>query len=229
MEVEPSAWNAIAGAPAFRALQPDAISDLAARAIPRHFTTNTMLVGAGSTNESVYLVTAGRVDVVVYGDSRLMTLQVARRGDLVGDDTLFSGEPAIASSVACEPTAALVLPRAQLFAHLERFPSTAMQLIRDMTRRMRRANLAVADLAMNDAEGRFVQKLVRLAREDGVPRGDGVVLERRPTQQDVANLIGSRRETVSRLYNRFVQEGLLVPHGRRLLVTAAFLARARVA
>jgi CRP-like cAMP-binding protein len=70
-----------------------------------------------------------------------------------------------------------------------------------------------------------VRTLTRLAREDGVDTQSGLLLRRRPTQQDLANMVGTCRETISRTFTSMQKRGLIVPRGRALVLTRALLER----
>ena len=72
---------------------------------------------------------------------------------------------------------------------------------------------------------RLVRTLERLARQDGEETLEGLVLRRRPTQQELANMIGSCRETISRAFTSLMAQGLLVARGRSLLVTHRLLGK----
>ena len=73
-----------------------------------------------------------------------------------------------------------------------------------------------------------VATLERLANEavtseTGGRNAEGLVLERRPTQQELANMVGSCRETISRTFTSVIKRGLIVPRGRALILTRALL------
>jgi CRP-like cAMP-binding protein len=126
--------------------------------------------------------------------------------------------------VASEDTTLLVLTRDAFLEHLRARPETALNLLGELSRRLRRADETIANLALHDVHRRLVRTLERLAREDGEETPEGLLLRRRPTQQDLANLIGSCRETVSRAFTSMVKRGLMVPRGRALLLTKRLLA-----
>src|SRR5882762_9969095 len=81
-------------------------------------------------------------------------------------------------------------------------------------------------LALCDVNERLIHRLVGLAREEGASGPDGLVVRRRPTQQELANMIGSCRETISRAFNQLARDGLIIPRGRSLVVTPALIERA---
>jgi len=77
-----------------------------------------------------------------------------------------------------------------------------------------------------DVEERLRRTLIGLAADDGEQITEGLVVRRRPTQQELANMIGSCRETISRAFNQLARDGLIIPRGRSLVVTPALIERA---
>jgi CRP-like cAMP-binding protein len=94
-----------------------------------------------------------------------------------------------------------------------------------MAKRLRRADQTIAQLALCDVNERLVWQLVTLAREEGVNSPEGLLVRRRPTQQELANMIGSCRETISRAFNQLARDGLIIPRGRAMVVTPALMAQ----
>jgi CRP-like cAMP-binding protein len=169
----------------------------------------------------------GRVKVSIFGqDGREVTLSILRAGDALGEMSLFDGKPRSATCIALEPTALLAISRDDIVQHMAAHPSTALNLLGEMAQRLRRADQAIAQLAMCDVHHRLVHRLASLAREEGTEAPEGLMVKRRPTQQELASMVGSRRETVSRAFNQLARDGMIIPGGRTLLVTTALLARA---
>ena len=98
-----------------------------------------------------------------------------------------------------------------------------------MANRLRRADDSIAQLALCDVHERLDSPPDQPAREDGSETPQGLLRRRRPTQQELANMIGSCRETNSRAFNQLAREGLIVPRGRQLVVTAALIERSAAA
>jgi CRP/FNR family transcriptional regulator, cyclic AMP receptor protein len=165
--------------------------------------------------------------VVIFGESgREVTLSLLRSGDSFGEMSLFDQAPRSAHCMAIEPTTLLVLSREDLLRHMQAHSRTAMNLLGEMARRLRRADETIAQLALCDVNERLIHRLVGLAREEGASGPDGLVVRRRPTQQELANMIGSCRETISRAFNQLARDGLIIPRGRSLVVTPALIERA---
>jgi CRP-like cAMP-binding protein len=217
----------IARAPLFAALPISAIEDLTGRVAVRRVAVNAAVVAQDEPGESMFVIMSGRVKVVIFGENgREVTLSILRPGDSFGEMSLFDGAVRSANCVAIEPTTLLVLSREDLMRHVQAHPRTAMNLLGEMARRLRRADETIAQLALCDVNERLIHRLVALGREEGAESPDGLIVRRRPTQQELANMIGSCRETISRAFNQLARDGLIIPKGRSLVVTPALIEKA---
>ncbi|MCB9572534.1 MAG: Crp/Fnr family transcriptional regulator [Kofleriaceae bacterium] len=204
-----------------------AIEDLTGRVAVRRVPVNATVVTQDEPGDSMFVIMSGRVKVVIFGENgREVTLSLLRPGDSFGEMSLFDGSTRSANCVAIEPTTLLVLSRDDLMRHVQSHPRTALNLLGEMARRLRRADDTIAQLALCDVNERLIHRLVGLAREEGSESPDGLVVRRRPTQQELANMIGSCRETISRAFNQLARDGLIIPKGRSLVVTPALIEKA---
>jgi len=220
----------IARAPMFQSLPLHAIEDLTGRVAVRRVRAHGVVVSQDEPGDALFIIMSGRVKVVIFGENgREVTLSLLRPGDAFGEISLFDGSPRSANCIALEPTVLLILSREDLLAHISSYPQTALNLLGEMANRLRRADDSIAQLALCDVHERLIRRLISLAREDGSETPEGLMLRRRPTQQELANMIGSCRETISRAFNQLAREGLIVPRGRQLLVTASLIATTEAA
>jgi CRP-like cAMP-binding protein len=182
----------------------------------------------GEAGNAFHVIVSGRVKVVILGQNgREVTLSILKEGESFGEISLFDGDSRAAHCLALEPTEVAVLSREDLLQHLMRHPGTAVNLLAQMARRLRKADETIAQLALNDVHERLVWQLIALAEEEGNTVAEGLLVRRRPTQQELANMIGSCRETISRAFNQLAREGLIVPRGRSMVVTRALLEKNR--
>lgn len=210
----------------FSSLSPDAVADLAQRASIRRVPANGTVLTQDEPGDSMFLIISGRVKVGIFGENgREVTLSVLRTGQCFGEMSLFDGKERSANCITTEPTTLVVLHRQGLLQHIARYPSTALNLLGEMAGRLRQADENIAQLALCDVNERLVHRLVSLAKEEGTQSAEGVLVSRRPTQQELANMIGSCRETISRAFNQLAREGLIIARGRTLVVTDALMAR----
>ncbi len=209
----------------FSCLPKAAVADLAGRMTMQRLRAGMTVVHQGETGDTAYLIASGRIKVSALGDSgREVTLSLLRKGEGFGEMSLLDGRARSASCTALEPTVCLVLSRPQLAGHLSLFPATAISMLGEMARRLRRADESITQLALCDVNERLVHKLVRIAQDEGVDIAEGRLVRKRPTQQDLASMIGSCRETISRAYGQLVRDGLLLSRGRSVVVTKKLLA-----
>ncbi len=216
----------IARAPLFAQLPISAIEDLTARIAVRKVVVGSSVVTQDEPGDAMFVIMSGRIKVVMFGESgREVTLSILRAGESFGEMSLFDQGPRSAHCLAIEPTTLLVLSRDDLMKHMQAHPRTAINLVSEMARRLRRADETIAQLALCDVNERLIYRLVALGREEGASGPDGLVVRRRPTQQELANMIGSCRETISRAFNQLARDGLIIPRGRSLVVTPALIER----
>jgi len=217
----------IARSALFAQLPLAAIEDLTSRVVVKKVAVGQAVVTQDEPGDAMFVIMTGRIKVVMFGESgREVTLSLLRGGDSFGEMSLFDQGPRSAHCLAIEPTTLLVLSRDDLMKHMQAHPRTAINLVSEMARRLRRADETIAQLALCDVNERLIHRLVALGREEGASSPDGLVVRRRPTQQELANMIGSCRETISRAFNQLARDGLIIPRGRSLVVTPALIERA---
>jgi CRP/FNR family transcriptional regulator, cyclic AMP receptor protein len=216
--------NLLASTAIFRGCTPQAIDDLVRRIQVRTRPAETTVVAEGEPGDSLFVIAGGKVKVALFGENgRELTLAELKPGDFFGEMSLIDSRPRAANVVALEDATLLVLNRDAFVAHLKANPQTALNILGEMTRRLRRADETIANLALHDVESRLTRTLERLAKEEGEHTDAGILLRRRPTQQDLANMVGSCRETISRTFTSMIKRGLIVPRGRALILTRALL------
>jgi CRP-like cAMP-binding protein len=219
--------NLLSQTPIFRNAAAAALDDLARRVQVRTRPAASVVVAQDEPGDAMFVLVSGRGKVVLFGESgRELLLRTLEPGDVFGEMALIDDRPRSANVVAIDDVTMLVLEREALREHLNAHPQTAMSLLSELSSRLRQADETIANLALFDVEARLTRTLERLASEDGERSGEGLILSRRPTQQELANMVGSCRETISRTFTSLVRRGLLVPRGRALLLTTELLRRA---
>ncbi len=202
-----------------------ALDGLARLAEPRSFAAGAVVVGQEDPGNALFVLARGKVKAVLYGGSgREIILSIFKSpGDFFGEMSLLDDQPRSATLIADEPSTLLVLSRRDFQAHLAAQPRTAMNVLAELSRRLRRADEVIGNLALLDVYGRVARKLREMAESDGEETEEGIVIRQRPTQQEIAATIGTSRETVSRVLSELVRRGFIDMTGRRLLVRRGFL------
>lgn len=210
----------------FADLDPAAVSALERLAEVRDFPSGAVVVSQEDRGDALFVLVSGKVKVVLYGDSgREIILSIFKSpGDFFGEMSLLDNEPRSATVIADAASRLLVLSRRDFQAHIESHPRTALRVLQELSRRLRRADAVIGNLALLDVYGRLAGKLREMAATDGEEMEDGVLVRQRPTQAEIAAMIGTSRETVSRALSEFARRGWLAMSGKRLLLRRPFLA-----
>lgn len=208
----------------FQDLAPAQMDALLERTLVLRRRAGALLAAREETAGAFYVLAEGRAKVAVSGtNGREVTLNVIRPGEFFGEVSIIDGGPRTADVIALEPVVVLSIEREAFLAAVKQRPQIAIRMLQVMAKRLRRADEAIAGLALMDVEERLRRTLIGLAADDGEQVTEGLVVRRRPTQQELANMIGSCRETVSRTLADLGRKGLVVARGRGLLLARGFV------
>lgn len=204
----------------FTAARPEEVEVLASAAVRIRKTSGTVLVEEGSPAEGVYIVLRGRVNLVREGAGRDLILSSLGPGDVIGEGCAFDDTPMSTSAVTATPSELLHIPADVVAAHVRRHPETLVRLMRLMSTKIRDIENVASSLALHDVEERLRRTLVRLAQRQGrrSPQSSGWILAPVPTQSELARMVGSCRETVSRTLSAMARNGLVSSSGRRMIL-----------
>jgi CRP-like cAMP-binding protein len=186
----------------------------------RRFRRNEVIFHQGDPGDSLHVVAAGAVKIVLpsaEGDEAIIA--TLRSGDFFGELALLDGAPRSATATALEPSDTLVLPRQVFVDLLDTLPGLRDALLEGLARELRRLTGHVEELHFLDLAGRLAMRLTRLAREAD-PDAEGPIRLAWPyTQSDLAAMIGGTRQSVNRLLSELVDEGLIAIEPDALVIT----------
>lgn len=208
----------------FQHLPPETIADLAKRVWHKEAEAGSVIVSHEEPGDALFVIAKGKVKVVLYGETgREIILSILKDGDFFGEMSLLDRQPRSANVVAVENSELLCLDRDAFQTHITAHPSTALGILAEMSRRLRHADEVIGNLALLDVYARVARTIRELAQKQGEPVDGGLLIKERPTQQEIAGLIGTSRETVSRALSDFARQGLLEIQGKQILVRWGFL------
>ena len=210
----------LADIPLFAVLDADEREALASCLMPRRILKGQPVFLQGDPGDEMYLLLEGRVRIACESlTGREITLALLTDGGFFGEMALLDGEARSATALAETPGQLLVLRRADFQGFLQRTPRASIALLAFLSRRLRSANDKIQDLALLTVRQRLAATLVELALRDGESRPDGgVSLAPGVSHKTLSGLLGTSRETVSRMCSELKDEGLIEQHGRRLVV-----------
>jgi len=176
----------------------------------------------GGTDHRMYLLEHGRVKLVrESNDHRIQLLSIHAPGEVLGEIPVFdpTGGPRTASALAMNRGTRVVwLEHDALFHWLGQHPRVAIDMLQVMAGRMRSNNEHISDLVFMDVPGRLAKTLINLASRFGEPVEAGLKVPHDLTQEEMAQLVGSSRETVNKALMDFANRGWIAREGRSIII-----------
>ncbi len=168
--------------------------------IRKKYKKNDTIFYEGDDGSEMFIVRSGQVKILTTSaDGQEMILGVLLPGDFFGEMSLLDNQPRSAMAVATAKETELLIIRQEEFLKLVREKASLFkEVMGELCRRLRTADEQIQDLVFVDVKERLVKKLISLAAK-GTKKGDWVEIELKLTHKDLADMIGSSRETVSRI------------------------------
>jgi CRP-like cAMP-binding protein len=207
-------------------LPKDDVQRILSRSRRRKFKRGEVIFHEGDPADALHLVVSGRIAIRVttaLGDAA--TLDLTAPGDVVGEQALLPPTaPRSATAIAIEPTETMALSASDFAALRNEHPSVDAVLLALLARRNRAIALRLTEALYVGAETRVLRRLLDIAETYAQPGAAEVVVPL--TQDDLAGLGGTTRETVNRVLRREVERGILtLARGRITIVDRAALAQ----
>jgi CRP/FNR family transcriptional regulator, cyclic AMP receptor protein len=188
-------------------------ADLLARGRQRRYPRNARVFCEGDPSDFVIVILKGRVKIVVTTqDGNESLLGIRGPGELVGELAAIDSEPRVATAMALDPLTVRVITAAEFRDFVAHHADAVLRLIRMMIGRLREADRRRVEFGANDAASRVAHLLAELAVEREAHGHDRS--EVRLSQQEIAELIGTSRESVSRAL-AVLRDRHIVRTGRR--------------
>ena len=186
------------------------------------------LFNEGDEGDALYVVLEGKMKLThaaLHGRENL--LSVIGPGEMFGELSLFDPRPRTATASAVTDAVLASLKHEALTAWLKERPEISLPLLRALAQRLRRANDVMADLVLSDVPGRVAKNLLDLASRFGSAEADGLHVHHDLNQKELAQLVGSSRETVNKALADFAARGWLQVSARSVLILDAERLRKR--
>lgn len=197
--------------------QLDRIARLGSR---KKYKKSNIIVLEKEMGAALFVIITGKVKVVrTDEDGREVILSIFGPGEFFGEMSLLDGLSRSATVVATAKSELFMIHRREFLDLLNEFPAVAISLLAELTMRLRKADAQIKSLSLKDAAGRVANVLLLLADDVGVFKKGKVIIEDLPLQQDMANMAGTSRETVSRMIHQFVEKGHISLEGNKLTIT----------
>ncbi len=201
--------------PFLSGLSDEALSELASRAKKNIFTKHSFIFSEGDETNSLYILLSGKVRVFSCdAQGKEVTLLIQTPVSYFGELALLSNEPRSASIIALETTHCAVIVQSDFNNWILKHPDVALRLIQDLAGTVRRLTDKVKQLALSNVYERTIQVLYEMAVKDG----DSYFIDTKPTQQELANMVGASREMVNKIMKELTKGGYIVIKDKTLRI-----------
>lgn len=211
--------DAVRRAPIFTAIDETFAATLRASMSPIKMSKGQILFKEGDAGDRLFVVIDGKLKLGSYSnDGRETLLSILGPGDMFGELSLFDPGPRTATATAVVDSKLLALANAQVLGWVKEHPEVALQLLRRLAQRLRKANEGLSDLVFADVPGRVAKAIVELGDRFGSKKDDGLHVNHDLTQEELAQLVGASRETVNKALADFASRGWVKLEPRAVIV-----------
>lgn len=199
----------------FSGLPKNALAELCRLMKQVSFKKNSVIITQGEKTRSLFVITSGRLKVFANnedGDQTIFTFMGA--GDFFGELSLLDNAPRSASVIAVEDSTGYSLDYHNFNTFLNDHPEVCQPLFKALTTRIRQMDNTICNLSSRDIYGRLIQILYKEAE----PQDNGKLITLRFTHQDLAEMIGSSREMVSRILTDLRKGGYISIEQKRIII-----------
>lgn len=201
--------------PLFAGLNNEQLAYLESLAHPFTYPKNSLIITQGEHSQSLYIVIEGRLKVIASdADGRQTLLAFLNKNDFFGEMSLLDGQPRSATVMPTEPSKVLCLTLDGFEKFIERYPDTLLPMLKALALRLRTLDETIFSLSTLDVYGRVARILLQEAQETE----EGLVVPRM-THQDIAEMVGSSREMVSRILKDLRDGGYIrINHSKKMVI-----------
>ena len=199
----------------FSGISSEALDELGSLMKEVSFSKNSVVITQGEKSRSLFIVTSGRFKVFATDEEGNQTIfTFLSKCDFFGELSLLDDAPRSASVIAVDESKVLNLSHNNFCGFLKNHPEICQPLFKALTTRIRQMDDVICNLTSRDIYGRLVRALYNEAEQ----QADGKLMTQRLTHQDLAEMIGSSREMISRIFADLKKGGYISVDKKRVLI-----------
>lgn len=202
--------NLIRNIPLFQDLNDEEITRISALFFERKYRKNAIIFLEEEPGEELFVIQSGTVKIYRIDNAKQITLALFRSGDFFGDMSIMQkGGTRSASAETLEASVMYTLKRSTFFEYVSRTPVLSLRLLEVTMNRLRRANEQIHDLTFLDVRSRILKAIYQLSLEYGEQRQGMVQIAMKLTHQEIANMVGTVRESVTKVLQELQDERII--------------------
>ncbi len=184
--------------------------DILSIAEQQNFSKSALIFSAGTESEYVYILKTGQIKIYELSPhGKEMILWFGFPGEVFGLSEITRGAKRSVYAHACTATEVYLIKRIEFNEFIAKHPSASMAIIDLLSCRLRGLSGMLSNLTSDDVTSRIIKLLTRMSILYGVEKKDMLHLNIHLTHQDIADMIGASRQTVSSIINQLKRDGLL--------------------
>lgn len=212
--LQQTALKVLSETPLFAGIDTETLKHFSSLLIKKELKRNELMISQGDESRSMFFIVSGRLKVFHNDeDGTQTTFAFVSSGDYCGELSLLDAEPRSASVVALENTVVLQLSYQRFDAFLEKHPHICYPIFRSLTQSIREIDQTICSLSSLDVYGRLIQLLYKEVEDE-----NGKMITQRLTHQDIAEMVGSSREMVSRILSDLRKGGYIEIANKRITI-----------
>lgn len=218
-------WPHFATAPdLFQGVTPQDLRKIAGLRTDKWFSRGARIFQEGESANSLYIMKKGMVKLVSLSDKGRETILHIFKPDEIFGELLLAEEKRPFTAFAIEESLVATISQECFVELLSSIPTLALNFIRLLSVRLATVERGVTEFSHTWSHDRLARVLLQLSQKYGMELPAGSLINVRLTHEDLANLIGTSRETVTMQLSKFTRMGLLKREGRRFIVSRLKLA-----
>ncbi|MCL5059124.1 MAG: Crp/Fnr family transcriptional regulator [Candidatus Thermoplasmatota archaeon] len=190
----------------------------------KNFAKGEFIFSAGETSHHVFLLLEGRIKIYqssTVGKEAILWFCFA--GELFGLAEAARGGTRVVNAQACDVCKVLCIRQEEFTAFLETHPKTSLVIMQLLACRLRVLGNVVINLISDDVRTRILKMVLQLSARCGIPSVRGLRLDIVLTHQEIADMIGTTRQTVTTMLGQLEREGLLTIDHHKIHITSSEL------
>ena len=202
----------ISGIPLFSGLSEDQLKDIQRIAIEKQFAKGEALISEGDTGSGFFIIVSGQVKIYkVSAEGKEQILHIYGPGQPFAEVPVFAGQRFPANAMALTNMRVLFLPRNAFVKLIEDNPSLALKMLAVMSVKLREFTLQIENLSLKEIPARLATYLIFLSEE----QGSDEVVSLTISKGQLASLLGTIPETLSRIFAKLTSQNLIRVDGRK--------------
>ena len=211
--------NFLTTVPIFAEMDQNSLIEVTKITTERSYPKGSMIILEEEYGDKLFIVQSGTVKITrVNDEGKEVILALLGSSEIFGEMAILDGESRSANVLAQEACSLLVISREDFINILKKNFKVSFALMSELAKKIRKSDLQIEALSLSDAEHRIGVSILNLAEDMGVIRNGKVTIQNLPFQQDIANMAGTSRETVSRVMKTFEDRNLILKEGHTVII-----------